>query len=48
MEVQLLDVSPFLMLLRLEQKKLENVRNKILGTYINLINIFFGGWQTLH
>jgi len=41
MEVQLLDVSPSLMLFRLESKKLENLLNKILGAYINLINTYF-------
>jgi len=29
------------MLFRLEPKTLEKVRNKISGTYLNLINIFF-------
>jgi len=41
MEVQLLNISPSLVLFRLEPKKLEYVQNKILVTYINLINIFF-------
>jgi hypothetical protein len=41
MEVQLLDVSYSQIAFRLEYKKLGNVRNKMLGTYINLISMYF-------